>query len=104
MQLYNVIARFSRNTALCSGFALALTGAYAAVPLVKTQAPGYYRMMLGEFEVTALLDGTVDLPVDKLLTSVESSRRDELLKREYLEPPSRLHSMHSSSTRARSWC
>lgn len=35
--------------------------AHAAAPLAKTQAPGYYRMMLGEFEVTALSDGTVPL-------------------------------------------
>lgn len=42
------------------------TTAYAGAPMVKT-VPGYYRMMLGEFEVTALSDGTVGLPVDKLL-------------------------------------
>jgi glyoxylase-like metal-dependent hydrolase (beta-lactamase superfamily II) len=41
--------------------------AEAAAPMVKTQAPGYYRMMLGDFEVTALSDGTVKLPVDQLL-------------------------------------
>jgi glyoxylase-like metal-dependent hydrolase (beta-lactamase superfamily II) len=35
--------------------------------MVKTQAPGYYRMMLGGFEVTALNDGAFYLPVDKLL-------------------------------------
>ena len=46
---------------------LAAAPAQAAAPMVKTQAPGYYRMMLGAFEVTALNDGTVDLPVDKLL-------------------------------------
>jgi glyoxylase-like metal-dependent hydrolase (beta-lactamase superfamily II) len=42
--------------------------AEAAAPMVKTPAPGFYRMMLGDFEVTALLDGTIDLPVDKYLT------------------------------------
>ncbi len=36
--------------------------------MVKTQAPGYYRVMLGDFEVTALSDGTVKLPVKDLLT------------------------------------
>ena len=39
----------------------------AAAPMVKTQAPGFYRVMLGAFEVTALSDGTVDLPADTLL-------------------------------------
>ncbi|MCU6434273.1 MBL fold metallo-hydrolase [Undibacterium sp. Jales W-56] len=43
--------------------------AHAAAPMVKTPAPGYYRVMLGDFEVTALSDGTVQLPVDKLLTN-----------------------------------
>jgi len=43
--------------------------AHAGAPQVKTQAPGYYRMMLGDFEVTALSDGTVRLPVADLLTN-----------------------------------
>jgi glyoxylase-like metal-dependent hydrolase (beta-lactamase superfamily II) len=50
------------------GLALALPQpAVAAAPQVKTQAPGWYRFMVGSVEVTALNDGTVDLPVDKLL-------------------------------------
>ena len=46
---------------------LSATTALAAGPLLKGQAPGWYRMQLGDFEVTALSDGTLDLPVDKLL-------------------------------------
>ena len=38
------------------------------------QAPGFYRMMVGDFEVTALSDGTVALPVDKLLTRTTPAR------------------------------
>ncbi len=54
--------------ALTLAFApLAIAPAQAAAPQVKTQAPGYYRMMLGSFEITALNDGFFDLPVDKLL-------------------------------------
>ena len=41
--------------------------AFAAAPMAKTPAPGYFRMMLGDFEITPLSDGTVDLPVDKIL-------------------------------------
>ena len=41
--------------------------ALAAGPQLKGQAPGWYRLQLGEFEITALSDGTLDLPVDKLL-------------------------------------
>jgi len=40
----------------------------AAGPAVKSQ-PGYYRMMLGDFEVTALSDGTVDLQIAQILTN-----------------------------------
>lgn len=41
--------------------------ASAAAPMLKTTAPGWYRMMLGRFEVTALSDGTETIPVPKLL-------------------------------------
>ncbi|MFG6414398.1 MBL fold metallo-hydrolase [Roseateles sp. DC23W] len=41
--------------------------AFAAGPQLKGQAPGWYRVQLGDFEVTALSDGSIDLPVDKLL-------------------------------------
>jgi glyoxylase-like metal-dependent hydrolase (beta-lactamase superfamily II) len=40
---------------------------HAAAPLAKTSAPGYARIMLGDFEVTPLSDGTADLPMDQLL-------------------------------------
>ena len=47
--------------------ALTATNVFAAAEPLKTQAPGFYRMMLGQTEVTVLNDGTVDLPVDQLL-------------------------------------
>ncbi len=46
--------------------ALVICPARAQVPLVKTQAPGFYRMMLGDFEITALNDGVVAYPVSTL--------------------------------------
>jgi glyoxylase-like metal-dependent hydrolase (beta-lactamase superfamily II) len=46
---------------------LSATTALAAGPQLKGQAPGWYRLQLGDFEITALNDGTLDLPVDKLL-------------------------------------
>jgi glyoxylase-like metal-dependent hydrolase (beta-lactamase superfamily II) len=61
--------------------------AQAAAPMAKTQAPGFYRMMLGDFEVTALFDGTVDLPVDKLLTNTTPAKLGKALARAYLKPP-----------------
>lgn len=60
--------------------------ALAAAPMAKTGAPGYFRMMLGQFEVTALSDGTVDLPVDQLLTHPPARTR-AALARQYLSVP-----------------
>ena len=58
---------------------LAIGGtAQAAAPMAKTSAPGYFRMMLGSFEVTALSDGTVDLPVDKLLSQAPAKTQQTL--------------------------
>ncbi len=60
--------------------------AFAAAPMVKTQAPGYYRLMVGDFEVTALSDGTVKLPVRDLLNA-PSAKIDAALKRSFLSNP-----------------
>ncbi len=46
------------------------TPALAAAPIVGTQAPGFYRMMVGKFEVTVVSDGTHPFPVHKVLTQV----------------------------------
>ena len=67
--------------------ALAIGSAHAEAPQAKGQAPGWYRMMLGKFEITALSDGTVDLPVDQLLTGAPKDRVMALLARSYLKPP-----------------
>ena len=66
---------------------LAPGAAQAAAPLVKTQAPGYYRMMLGDFEVTALSDGSLPLPVDKMLTNTTPARSNAALARSFLKSP-----------------
>jgi len=36
----------------------------------QPQAPGYYRMALGDWQITAVSDGTVPVPFDKLLTNI----------------------------------
>jgi glyoxylase-like metal-dependent hydrolase (beta-lactamase superfamily II) len=61
--------------------------AAAAAPQVKSQAPGWYRMMVGDIEVTALSDGTVALPVDKLLTNTSPAKIQAALSRAYLKAP-----------------
>lgn len=76
-----------RLSALGLALFLATAGVQAAAPQVKTQAPGYYRLMLGDFEVTALSDGTVDLPVDKLMDKAKPGEVAAALKRSYLSAP-----------------
>ena len=61
--------------------------AHAAAPLAKEQAPGFYRLMVGDFQVTALSDGTVALPVDQLLTRTTPAQVKKILARSHLESP-----------------
>jgi len=74
--------------AAVSALALAFTACgHAAAPMVKTPAPGYFRMMLGNFEVTALSDGTADLPIDQLLTGTTKEKVDKALAKVFLASP-----------------
>jgi glyoxylase-like metal-dependent hydrolase (beta-lactamase superfamily II) len=61
--------------------------ANASAPEQKFQAPGYYRLMLGKFEITALLDGTSPLPVDQLLTNTTSAQTEASLQKVFLKAP-----------------
>lgn len=63
-----------------------VTALQAAAPMLKSQAPGYYRMMLGHFEVTALHDGWVDLD-PKILGGVPQGEIQQLLKRSFVAGP-----------------
>ena len=73
---------------LLAAAASALTlPAQAAGPMQKTQAPGYYRIMVGDIEVTALSDGTVGLPVTKLLSNTTADAAEKALARSYLKDP-----------------
>lgn len=62
------------------------SAAMAAAPMAKTQAPGFYRMMLGDFEVTALNDGTINLPVQQLLHE-KPAKVEKALKENFLTIP-----------------
>jgi glyoxylase-like metal-dependent hydrolase (beta-lactamase superfamily II) len=83
--------RFFRGTALAlalsaTGIAVIPSQAIAAAPMVRTQAPGFYRTMLGDFEITVINDGTVDLPVNKLLNE-PPAQTDAALKKSFLGSP-----------------
>jgi glyoxylase-like metal-dependent hydrolase (beta-lactamase superfamily II) len=75
---------FLLSIALAGGV---LSTAHAAAPMAKGQAPGFYQMMVGDIEVTALSDGTADLTVGKLLTHTTPAKVAAALKRSYLKDP-----------------
>jgi glyoxylase-like metal-dependent hydrolase (beta-lactamase superfamily II) len=63
--------------------ALAIAGA----PRAGTQAPGFYRMMIGDFEVTALSDGTHPFPIDTVVQGVSKEEIARDLEQAFLQPP-----------------
>ena len=64
-----------------TAFALLTSGAaLAAAPMAKTPAPGYFRVMLGAFEITPISDGTVELQVEKLLAQPVAATNHALSK------------------------
>ncbi|MBC8058998.1 MAG: MBL fold metallo-hydrolase [Rhizobiales bacterium] len=77
----------TRHIVLSCLVALLGAAAHAAALQIKTQAPGYHRVMLGDFEITALSDGTVALPVDKLLTNTTPAQVGKALSNEFLKAP-----------------
>ncbi|WP_095199249.1 MBL fold metallo-hydrolase [Mesorhizobium carmichaelinearum] len=60
-----------------------VTPVFADAPMLKSQAPGFYRLAVGDFEITALSDGSNMLPATKLLQG-DPARIEEALKRNYL--------------------
>lgn len=49
--------------------------AAAHAPHVRTQAPGFYRMMLGDFEITVLSDGTASRHIDEIMSKPDQIRK-----------------------------
>jgi glyoxylase-like metal-dependent hydrolase (beta-lactamase superfamily II) len=89
----NHFTRLFHVTALTAAIALgsaalvvAPTSASAAAPQLRTQAPGFYRTMLGDFEITALSDGTIDLDVAKLLAE-PAAKTDAALAKAFVHGP-----------------
>jgi glyoxylase-like metal-dependent hydrolase (beta-lactamase superfamily II) len=60
--------------------------AQAEAPLAQTQVPGYYRHQLGQFEVTALFDGAIELDT-KLLKNAKPADLQRLLSRMFVGNP-----------------
>ncbi|WP_347911940.1 MBL fold metallo-hydrolase [Pseudomonas grandcourensis] len=67
-------------------FVLTSVGVQAQAPIQATQVPGYYRLAVGDYEVTALFDGYNDLS-PKLLHGMSQSQIRALLARRAIETP-----------------
>lgn len=76
----SMIATFRR----CLAPIVAVLFLAAAPPPVKTQVPGFYRMAVGAFEVTALNDGYLRIG-PQLLHGIEPAAVPPLLAREFVD-------------------
>ncbi len=74
---------------LLAGSAFVPAPARASMPLAKAQAPGFYRRNLGAFEVTAALDGDLDLELS--LFSGDRKEIEQLSSQSYQASPPRIH-------------
>ncbi len=72
--------------ALLAGSALQGQAFAQPLPISQQQAPGYYRMMLGNWQITAVSDGTVTVPLDKLLTNISSQKLRRLMAADNMTP------------------
>ncbi len=64
-----------------------LSAAAQTAPRLAQSQAGFYRMKIGDFEVTALSDGTVSLPVFDLLTGIKRSEIERLLSDAFVKAP-----------------
>ena len=73
------LSRFAPPLLLLAALAAGVLDApVAAAAASQDTATGYYRTRLGEFEITALSDGTLDLPAEELLKQDKEITRSEL--------------------------
>jgi glyoxylase-like metal-dependent hydrolase (beta-lactamase superfamily II) len=66
---------------------LGTVGSQAAAPLSQVPNPGFYRMMLGDFEVVALSDGSHVFPVDTVMIDTTPAKVASALAGENLGLP-----------------
>jgi len=78
----SILTAFLAATAVL--FAAVLPAMAKAPDKKFTQVPGYYRMLLGDFEITAILDGTLKLPVS-LLKGATPKEMDKLFEAMFVD-------------------
>lgn len=65
-----------------AGFSLSTSA--APLSTHQAQAPGYYRMAFGDWQITAVSDGTVTVPFDKLMTNISPQDLQKRMAQENL--------------------
>jgi glyoxylase-like metal-dependent hydrolase (beta-lactamase superfamily II) len=75
------------NAVVPSAHASNASEVVGAIAQQRTQTPGVYRYRLGDFQITALSDGTVPQDLHALLTNTKPAVVDALLKRSFLANP-----------------
>jgi len=78
---------FWRRALCAAGLSFAFVAAQAGAPQVKTQVPGWYRTMVGDFEVTALYDGYIDLDPKQLLKFTHAGEIERGMARAFQPGP-----------------
>src|SRR5665647_409967 len=78
---------FLTGSALAAGAAALPMPGQAAAPLSSAQGPGVYRYRLGDYQLTALYDGTWFLPIDdKFIRNASAAAVDKALVAAFLAP------------------
>lgn len=85
------MTEITRRTLLSSAAALATAPAFAAAPQAGTQAPGFYRYKVGDFELTQLSDGAGTFPMpDHFVVNVSKETAIAEAARSYLAPEGKI--------------
>lgn len=66
---------------------ITLPASQAAAPMARSDNPGYYRILLGDFEITALSDGSHVFPVDTVMIDTTPEKVAAALARDDLALP-----------------
>ena len=86
------MSALTRRSLLAAGVAagaaaLRLARMAAAAPKAKMQGPGAYRYKLGDYQLTALYDGTWYLPIDdKFMRNASGAQVNAALAAAFLPP------------------
>ncbi|HGM6969903.1 TPA: MBL fold metallo-hydrolase [Serratia marcescens] len=76
-----------RNLLIGAFFAAFSAAAMAAAPFSTIDNPGFYRIMLGDVEVTALSDGISPMPADKILINTRPQQLEKAMAANNLSLP-----------------